>query len=93
MVKIDIEEMQSGAEVGEQLRGNRTGGIPWFTILDSAGNELISSDGPEGNIGCPVSKQECSHFVAMMAHTIQHAPQDRIDVIAEALDAFAQKRR
>ena len=32
-------------------------GIPWMVILDTDGKELISSDGPKGNIGYPAHAQ------------------------------------
>ena len=93
VLKIDVEEMQHGDVIGKKLRGDRTGGIPWFTILDAEGAELVSSDGPNGNIGCPVSEDECAYFVSMIEKTIQHAPAGRVAEIAKALDKYAQKRR
>ncbi|MFK7767412.1 MAG: M56 family metallopeptidase [Mariniblastus sp.] len=43
------------------------GGVPWFTILDKDGNELISSDGPLGNIGFPAGHDESiNHFISML---------------------------
>ena len=32
VLKIDVEEMEHGDDIGQQLRGARTGGIPWITI-------------------------------------------------------------
>ena len=93
VLKIDIEEMEHGGDVARSLRRKQTGGIPWITILDGEGKELITSDGPDGNIGCPIAEKECAYFVSMIARTIQHAPHDRVAEIAEALDAFAHKRR
>lgn len=93
VVKIDVEEMEHGGEVAAQLRGARTGGIPWITILDAEGTELVTSDGPDGNIGCPVSENECAYFVTMIEMTIRHAPEGRVADIAKALEVFAEKRR
>lgn len=93
VLKIDVSAMVHGSEIAQQLRGERTGGIPWITILDSAGEELVTSDGPRGNIGCPITKAECAYFVSMIQSTIQHAPEGRVAEIAVALDTFAQKRR
>ncbi len=93
ILKIDVEEMEHGDEIAGRLRGDRTGGIPWFAILDADGTELVSSDGPEGNIGCPVSKAECAYFVSMIEKTIRHSPEGRVAEIAEVLEVFAEPRR
>ncbi|MEQ1906483.1 MAG: hypothetical protein ABL888_20030 [Pirellulaceae bacterium] len=85
--------MQHGEEIGKKLRGDRDGGIPWSTILDGDGKELVTSDGPKGNIGCPITEDECAYFMTMIEKTIQHAPADRIAAIAKALDEYAQKKR
>ena len=82
--------MENGEAVAQRLRSDQAGGIPWMTILDADGNELITSDGPDGNVGCPASEKERAHFVTMMRKTIQHAPPERIDEIAKALEQFAQ---
>jgi hypothetical protein len=93
VIKIDTETMEHGGETGKRLRGGRSGGIPWITILDGDGTELVTSDGPSGNIGCPITEEECTYFVTMIEKTIQHAPERRVADIAKALDEHAQKRR
>ncbi len=72
VIKIDVETMAHGDEIGTRLRGDRSEGIPWITILDGEGTELITSDGPGGNIGCPITDEECAYFVTMIEQTIQH---------------------
>lgn len=91
VLKIDVEEMQHGDEIGKQLRGDG-GGIPWITIIDSEGAEIVNSDGPSGNIGCPISEDERAYFVTMIEKTIQHAPAGRVAEIAKALEEHAQKK-
>ncbi len=93
VLKIDVEKMARGEETGKKLRGDRSGGIPWITILDGDGTEIVTSDGPSGNIGCPVTEDECRYFVRMIEMTIQHAPEGRVAEIAKALDEYAQRRR
>ena len=34
----------------------------------------MTSDGPSGNIGCPITEEECAHFIKMIEKTIQHTP-------------------
>ena len=93
VLKIDVEKMKHGDETGKRLRGDRSGGIPWITILDGDGTELLTSDGPSGNIGCPITEEECAYFVRMIEKTMQHAPEGRVAEIAKALDEYAQKKR
>ena len=47
VLKIDQEAMEHGEEVGKKLRGDRTGGIPWFAILsfDKALATLVAATG------------------------------------------------
>jgi hypothetical protein len=92
-LKIDVDTMQHGGEVAKRLRGDRSGGIPWITIVNGDATELVTSDGPNGNIGCPITEDECAWFVKMIERTIQHAPDGRVAEIAKALDAYAQTRR
>jgi hypothetical protein len=44
-------------------------GIPWSVILDADGNVLVTSDGPDGNIGFPSSPQGKEHFLRMLSDT------------------------
>ena len=93
VLKIDTQKMEHGDETGKKLRGDRGGGIPWITILDGDGEELVTSDGPNGNIGCPITEEECAYFITMIEKTIQHAPKGRIAEIADALEEHAKTRR
>jgi hypothetical protein len=93
VLKIDVEQMQHGNDIAMKLRGDRKGGIPWITILDGEGVELVTSDGPKGNIGCPITEDECAYFVTMIENTIQHAQPGRVAEIAKALDDYAKKKR
>ena len=60
-------------EVVASLRPDKQDrGIPWSVILDSDGNVLATSDGPEGNIGFPNSKTNIDHFMSMVTSTSIH---------------------
>ena len=65
-IKIDTDRMTGGKEVAERLRGGASGGIPWMVFLDGSGKEIINSDGPNGNVGHPVTDEEIAHFVRML---------------------------
>jgi thioredoxin-related protein len=65
-VHLDIDRMPGGKEVLERYRKSDKGGIPWFAMLDAKGKALITSDGPEGNIGFPATDGEIAYFVTML---------------------------
>ncbi len=68
-VKIDTDRMVGGAEMLTKVRGPGGGGIPWFVVMDEKGEVLITSDGPDGNVGFPVQPQEIAHFMEMVRTT------------------------
>ncbi|MEC8553748.1 MAG: hypothetical protein VXZ82_01960 [Planctomycetota bacterium] len=92
MLKIDVDEMTNGQAVATELGGGGEG-LPWMTILDSTGKELVNSVGPTGNIGCPVGDEERAHFLAMLGKTIQRATPEELKQIEANLAAYANKLR
>ena len=90
-LKIDQDRMQHGKDVAKAIRGERTGGIPWLVILDGDGKELITSDGPKGNVGCPVQPHEREWFYEMLAKTREHMADADVQIVKTALEAFAEK--
>ncbi len=68
-------------------------GIPWFTILDGDGNELVNSTGPEGNCGCPVTKPEIAHFMNMIEQTTEAPSEDSLAAIRKSLEDYTAKWR
>lgn len=90
-LKIDQDRHTHGKAVAERLRKERRGGIPWMVILGADGTELITSDGPEGNCGCPVAPAERAWFVEMLRRTGQHLDEDDLGVVEAELAAFAQE--
>ena len=61
-----------------------------MVILDADGNELISSDGPDGNIGCPVEPSGIDHFMTMLEKTSRHSGAESQAAIRAALEDFAK---
>ena len=90
-LKIDVDRMSNGKEVARRLRGTDRGGIPWMVILDSTGKALITGDGPEGNIGCPVQPEERAHFVQMVESTRDKITANGVKTITEQLQQFADQ--
>lgn len=68
-VKIDVDRMGGGKELQEALAPKHTGGIPWFAILDAEGGVLVTSEGPNGNVGYPAQEEEIAHFMKMLRTT------------------------
>jgi hypothetical protein len=90
-VNIDTVEMEKGADVAMRLRGE-DGGIPWSVILDADGNTLITSDGPEGNIGYPMNEAEIDYFMGMLRVARPGMNVDKGVAIREVLERYAETR-
>ena len=82
--------MQNGEQVGEGLTGGESKGYPWSVILDADGKALVDSDGPEGNIGCPVTEAEAAHFFDMLRTTRQRLTDDELTVLRAEHSKFAE---
>jgi hypothetical protein len=79
--------MEGGDEVMQELQKDRQGGMPWMTILDGDGKELVTSNDPDGkNIGCPGLPHEVEHFVNMIKQS-----SDIDDEKLKAIDAAIKK--
>lgn len=89
-IKID-SRMQNGRKVAKRLRREGGGGIPWMTILDGEGKELVTSDGPRGNVGCPMRDHEIDWFMKMIQKTSRHMEPADTKTIETSLRAYAKK--
>jgi len=90
-VKIDTDRMTGGDEVAKRLRKTERGGIPWSVIIDAEEQPLVTSDGPDGNIGCPVQPEERAWFLQMIEKTRRHMTDEDLAVVKSSLDAFAEE--
>lgn len=71
-VKIDVDRMSGGKLMDSKYRQKTGGGIPYFVVLDSAGEKLADSRLEDGtNVGFPVEPHEIAHFMKVVR---QHAP-------------------
>jgi len=75
------------------FRKERLDGDPWMVILDADDHELISSDGPNGNIGYPSRPEEIGYFLTMIERTKRRMSAQQIDSVKQALEENAAKRR
>lgn len=92
-LKIDIDRMENGDKVVERLRKEGSGGVPWMIVLSPDGSELITSDGPEGNIGYPAQPAEIDHFLKMLDTTKKRLTTEDIAKLREALQERAKQYR
>lgn len=90
VVKIDIERMDHGSEVVQRLR-TTDGGIPWMIILSPDGVAQITSEGPDGNIGCPVVPAEIDHFMKMLDVTKRRLTSADLTALEESLQKRAKR--
>jgi hypothetical protein len=92
-IYIDIAKMANGREVANRLGKPEQGGIPWMVILDTAGEKLITSDGPKGNVGYPFEPHEIEFFLTMLKSTAKQMSDERLAEIETALNDAATKIR
>ncbi len=83
-LKLD-SRMPNGPELIAELRKGREGGIPWMVILVADGQELISGDSEEGNIGYPGSEVGSAHFEKMLRETRRRLTDDELSELLSEL--------
>ena len=64
-----------------------------MVILDADGKELISSDGPKGNIGYPTTPEEIGYFVTMIEKTRKRMSAKQVAAIEQSLRENAARHR
>ena len=92
LLSIDSGKHRGGADVATSLRaGHKGGGIPWMTILDQQGKELVTADGPKGNVGCPAQPDEIAWFRTMLERTSRRLQPADLDAIQGINEQFAAR--
>ncbi|MCK6482682.1 MAG: DUF255 domain-containing protein [Phycisphaerae bacterium] len=84
-VKIDQDRMKNAEEVIGAIRKDKQGGIPWFAFIDAGGKPLITSEGPDGNVGCPVAPAEIAHFEKMLGYAGGKLSESDVKLLIEEL--------
>jgi thiol-disulfide isomerase/thioredoxin len=90
LVKIDLDRMVGAKAIDKRIR-KKGRGIPWHAILDAEGKVLITSDGPEGNIGYPLRPAEIAHFIRMIKKTSRNITSGQISKIEKTLSQKQKK--
>lgn len=89
-LKIDLDRMTGAKAIQKRFRPDESGGIPWIAILDAKGQVLVTSDGPQGNIGHPARPEEIAHFLEMLKKTARKLEPAQIEQIGQALRKAAE---
>jgi hypothetical protein len=84
-IKLD-DRLKNGEAVIKRVRPKQEGGIPWMVFLDDAGQPLITSDGPDGNIGYPGEPEGRVQFEKMLRAGAKHVTDDEINALIKALE-------
>ncbi len=61
-----------------------------MVIFDANGAELVTSVGPDGNVGCPATPPEIEYFVSMIEQTCSDATKAKIGDLAKSLEGYAK---
>jgi hypothetical protein len=85
--------MANGQEVADRLGKPANSGIPWLVILDAAGEKLINSDGPKGNIGYPFEPREIEFFLTMLKATATRMGDEQLAEVEAILKENAERIR
>ena len=97
-VMVDVDRDTGGKALNEELKGARSGGLPWMVILDADGNELVSSNAQDGahdgkNIGGPRADWEQAWFVEMLRRTAgNRVGPDALEVVATDLAEYSKPK-
>ena len=89
--RIDVDRMTKADAVVKRLCGTQEKGLPWFAVLDAAGEVIATSDGPEGNVGFPVMDKEIAHFIQVLRSTKTRLTDAQVDKVQKALQDSAKK--
>lgn len=94
LVKIDVDCMTHVAEAKSRIgvRDSDLQMIPWYTILSPAGEKLVTSAGPQGNIGLPSKQPGIAHFVKMIRQTSSRISPEQLKTIEVALGSIAKEK-
>jgi hypothetical protein len=82
--------MKNGKALNERFAGGTGRGLPWFVVTDAAQKPLATSDGPDGNIGCPVTPEEAEVFFEILVKTRSRLTDADLAVLRAEHAAFAK---
>jgi hypothetical protein len=62
-------------------------------FLDPHGKAIVTSDGPQGNIGFPAAEQEIAHFVTMLEKSKKRMTDKEIEELRKSLEELERQRK
>lgn len=90
VVRINRSRLKHGQEVMNRFRPDRSSGFPWIAILDSDGNRLTDSDGPERkNFRYPRDVEGVDRFLQVLSSA---APSLSAEQLAQLRKGFDKGR-
>ncbi len=85
-LKIDQERTIDGMEIKKNFPASEKSGIPWFTVLDKDGKEIVNSSLLDGkNMGFPATNEEISAFSTFLLKSKQNMTESDIEFLQESL--------
>jgi hypothetical protein len=61
-----------------------------MAVLSREGEVRTTSDGPEGNVGCPIEPHEIEHFLKMLDSTKRRLTVDDLAAVRRSLEELAK---
>ena len=90
-VKVDTDRDLGGAELMTRYAESRSRGIPWFVVLSGDGTVVTTSDGPDGNVGCPWTDEEVKTFGIILDRSKSGFTPAQITQLKESLVAMRER--
>jgi len=85
-LKIDQERTIDGMNIKKNFPASVESGIPWFTVLDHSGKEIVNSSLMDGkNVGFPASDEEIAAFSSFLRKSKQKMTESDIEFLQESL--------
>ena len=85
-LKIDQERTINGMEIKKNYPASEKSGIPWFTVLNDSGKEIVNSSIMDGkNMGFPASDEEILVFSTFLKKSKQRITDADIEFLQESL--------
>ena len=93
-VKLDISRDKHAEALRQRYKESKSGGVPWFAVLDTTGQVLITSNAPaeeaevenvNSNIGFPSSPEGIEHFLTILKQTAPKMTSEKREQLGHVL--------
>jgi hypothetical protein len=83
---LDYDRMPGAKDI-EKRYIDKEQGLPWFAFIDGDGRAVITSTGPQGNVGHPYAPHEVDHFKVMLQKAKRHLTDADIAFLIKSIEA------